>query len=366
MRNVEPTAKPSRRLSAPLVVTITIVLLVGAGLLVWWQDNPDHADGTTSGGLVVRVKHRDDLTLLSEGGHEPALLLYRGCADLDCDWRVVFRNGRQYLLGRQDILPEELTGLSPNGQVVALATENGMVFRDLVTGSWQPGGPLRRFHGDDAGTRRAWSNDGKWLVHYNETALRVMVDTVTGKARRLSKSLGGITIAGITGDGRLLTLTSGQDGRSVEVAVSDPDGVNRADRDGSQRAVDLSGVLKDREVLTDGPNTPVEAYASPDSSRIAVTVRVPADPLPTATAVLVIDVASGTVVTRHGLRPGRTNLCGWDATGVQVLTGHDAGRFGNPYTGKDRAIIHWLDPETGKERDRVTVQGELDTMALRC
>lgn len=365
MRNVEPTAKPSRRLSAPLVVTITIVLLVGAGLLVWWQDKPDRADGTTSDGLVVRVKHRDALTLLSEGGHEPALLLYRGCADLDCDWRVVFRNGRQYLLGRQDILPEELTGLSPNGQVVALATENGMVFRDLVTGSWQPGGPLRRLHGDDAGTRRAWSNDGKWLIHYNDTDLRVMVDTVTGKAHRLSKPLGDITIAGVTGDGRLLTLASGRDGRSAEVAVSDPDGVNRA-ADGSQHAVDLSGVLKDREVLTDGPNTPVEAYASPDSSRIAMTVRVPADPLPTATAVLVIDVASGTVVRRHDLRPGRTSVCGWDATGVQVLTGHDAGRFGNPYTGKDRAIIHWLDPETGKERDRVTVQGELDTMALRC
>jgi len=366
MRNVEPTAKPSRRLSALPVVTITVVLLVGVGLLVWWRDNPDRADGTTSNGLVVRVRHPDDLTLLSEGGHDPALLLYRGCADLHCDWRVVFRDGRQYLLGRPDSLPEELTGLSPDGQVVALATEDGMVFRDLVTGSWQPGGPLRRLHGDDAGTRRAWSNDGRWLVHYNDTDLRVMVDTVTGKTRRFPKSLGDITIAGVTGDGRLLTLVPKQDGRSVEVAVSDPDRVNRAAGDGNQRAVDLSGVLKDREVLTDGPNNPVEAYASPDSSRIAVTVRVPADPLPTATAVLVIDVASGSVVKRHDLRPGRTSVCGWDATGVQVVTGHDAGRFGNPYTGKDRAIIRWLDPETGKERDRVTVQGELDTMALRC
>ncbi len=365
MRNVEPTAQPSRRLSPLLVAAIAIVLLVAAGLLVWWPDNADRADGTASvsDGLVVRVKHRDDLTLLSEGGHGPALLLYRGCEDLDCDWRVVFRDGRQYLLGRQDLLPEELTGLSPNGQVVALATEDGMVFRDLVTGSWQPGGPLRRLHGDDAGTRRTWSDDGKWLVHYNDTDLGIMVDTVTGKARRLSKSLGDITIAGVAGDGRLLTLVPGKDGRSVAVAVSDPDAVDHAD---GRRAVDLSGVLADREILADGRDTPVEAYASPDGSRIAVTVRVPADPQPTATAVLVIDVASGTVVKRHDLRPGRTNLCGWDATGVQVLTGHDAGRFGNPYTGKDRAVIRWLDPETGKERDQVTVQGELDTMALRC
>ncbi len=366
MRNVEPTAKPSRRLWALLIATITVVVAVG--LVVWWQDSPDSADGTDPDGLVVRVQHRDDLTLLSEGGHEPALLLYRGCEDVDCDWRVVFRGGRQYLLGRQDTLPEGLTGLSPDGQVVALATEGGMVFRDLVTGSWQPGGPLRRLHGDDAGTRRAWSDDGRWLVHYNDTGAGVMVDTVTGKARRLSK-LGDVTVAGVTGDGGLLTLTAGQSGRRVRVVVSDPDGVDRADGDGGPRTVDLSDVLADREVLTDGPDTPVEAYASPDSSRIAVAARVPGDPLPTATAVLVIDVASGTVVKRHDLAPsapGRTSLCGWDDTGVQVLTGHDAGRFGNPYTGKDRAVIHWLDPQTGKERDRVTVQGELDTMTLRC
>jgi hypothetical protein len=369
MRNVEPTAKPPRRLSVPLAVTITIALLIGAGLLVWWQDSPDRVGGAAPDDLVIRAHPGNTLTLLSEGGHEPAVLLYRGCAGLRCDWRVVFHDGRQYLLGRQDTLPEELTGLSPDGRVVALATEDGMVFRDLVMGSWQPGGPLGPLHGDDAGTRRAWSNDGRWLVHYNDTDLRVMVDTVSGKAHRLSKDLRDITIAGVTGDGRLLTLIPGRDGRGVEVAVSDPGGVSRADEHSGQRTVDLSGVLKDREFLTDGRNIPVEAYASPDSSRIAVTVRVPADPLPTATAVLVIDVASGSVVKRHDLAPadpGRTSLCGWDATGVQVLTGHDAGRFADPYTGKDRAVIHWLDPQTGKEQDRVTVQGELDTMSLRC
>ncbi|HEX2417099.1 MAG TPA: hypothetical protein VHJ83_03075 [Micromonosporaceae bacterium] len=358
MRNVEPVAKPSRRLSAPVISTITVVLLVGVGLLVWWPDSPDRIGDAAPDGLVVRAGQREDLTHLSEGGHQPAHLLYRGCQDVGCDWRVVFRDGRQYLLHHvaNESVAEELTGLSPNGRIVAVPTDAGMVFRDLVAGTIQPAGPLAAYQGGDNRTRRSWSYDGRWLVHYNSTGVGIMVDTVTARAHRLPKSLGDITIAGVMGDGRLITVAPHtSSSRDIQVSVSAVADVDHA----NYRIVDLSGVIRPREALTTGRDSEVESYTSPDGTRLVVAVRQAGDePGTPIVAVLVIDLASGTVVKRHDLEPATTAVCGWDATGVQVATEQSA----TAHT----VVIRWLDPRTGVERDRVTVRGGTRPLSVHC
>ncbi|HEX6076743.1 MAG TPA: hypothetical protein VFZ32_15945 [Micromonosporaceae bacterium] len=367
MQTLEP--KPSRRfLPGVLIGSVVVVLLIGVGAAIWWRDSGGDAQGgrvAAPDGLVVRVRDREDLSHLSEGGHEPAVLLYRLCQQQGCEWRTVFRDGRQYLLHHvtDDSLSEELTGLSPNGRIVAVPTDAGMMFRDLVAGTMQPAGSLRRYQGGGNGTRRAWSDDGRWLVHYNGYNLGIMVDTVTGEPHRLPENLGDITIVGVTRDGRLLTIAPPKaDARGIGVAVAGVDDLDRAE----YRTVDLSGVLKARENLTDGRDGHVEAYASPDSTRIAVTVRRtdddPGDVRWRMTAVLIIDLASGTVVKRHDVAPDTTVACGWDATGVQVLTGHPA----DPDTGGNQVAVHWLDPWTGEERARATIRGEARKLSLRC
>jgi hypothetical protein len=333
-----------------------VVLLIAVGAVVWWR-TAGNADGSgrvsAPDGLVVRVRQRDDLSHLSEGGHEPAVLLYRGCQPQDCDWRLVFRDGRQYLLHHvaDESVAEQLTGLSPNGRIVAVPTDAGMVFRDLVAGTIQPGGPLAAYRG---GTRRAWSDDGRWLVHYSSDDPGVMVDTVTGKRRKLPGGLGDVTIAGVTRDARLITVTPERTGREIRVSVSEVADVDRPDH----RTVNISGVLKPRETLTGGRGSHIEAYASPDSSRIVVAVhRTDHADGERTTAVLLVDLTSGTVVKRHDLDSAATAVCGWDATGVHVLADR---------TGGGRAVIRWFDPLTGVERDRATVQGGLQNLSVRC
>jgi hypothetical protein len=270
-----------RVIATSIVAAVATMAALGVGAAPDRESGPQpSADGYPS--VVTRPAQAEPLPERPVG---PASLIYAPCI-WQCDPYLVLPDGTQYALPETGVGGEPTAGysLSPDGRWLGHPTRTGFRLRDLTTTT------SRDIHDDGPGVTEAWAwspNGGRLLLVRHADGVvhhfRV-VDVTTGSAQRHAAA--GRQPIAVRDDGSVVYWTKvGPTGGTVGIANLTTDVVATVE-------LDLRAVVRQDEAPV-----PQTLRLGPDGylAVLTVTLSTPLDDLGQPSALILVDLGSGSV-----------------------------------------------------------------------
>lgn len=365
-----------RRAGLPVMVTAAVsvaLVLVGATAVVsGLVPDPPERSVAAAGEIGQRIRVPEQAPPLPEEGVAPALLAYqptcagasdtaesrpldgRGYGDADCGpWRIMTVHHEHYELsdGRTGPAPNAEVTVSPQGDRLAYWRPDGrVVLHDLASGrlkeqfGWDEVKPV-------AGSRYAWSADGRWLL---ALPCQARPDDACGSNARLvdteNEEVYGIGPGPVTDLG---DLSNGNRPAVLQGVGTPPEDQLIGLQDGRQ----LLAYELDADPIRGSSSGTIRGSTSPDGSRVAA-ITFPQgeadDAESGAPLVSVVNLAEREVVSQYRIEEDSAGwadprFLGWRGPD-HVLLGSYATSGANPRADQEPLRVESFDIRTGERR----------------